>query len=467
MTLIHGFRGDVLFPGHPDYDEARRVWNGEIDRRPALIARCLDEADVRAGLAHARAEGLEVTIRGGGHNVGGFAVADGAVTLDLSRLDRVEVNPATRTVRAGAGVLLGGLDRATQKHHLAVPVGINTTTGLAGLTLGGGIGWLMRAHGLTVDNLLEVDLVSADGTAVTANDRDHPELFWAIRGAGTNFGVVTRFTFRAHPVGPVVLAGPLLWRLSDAPDVLRGYSDMCAALPAEVTTICALRQAPPAPWIPEALHGTHVLQILACHTGQVEDARTALAPLRALGRPLVDHIEARSFLEVQSFLDASVPKGWQYYWKSHYLPPLTDEVIDTLVEHSFKITSPRSYTLLPQLGGAVSRVAEDATAYSHRDAAHAVNINAVWLPGDPRRREHIAWARDLFTALEPYGSGVYVNFLGREGAARVQAAYGEEKMRRLTDIKTAWDPDNVFHVNQNIPPHHADVHQRPAEHLPA
>jgi FAD/FMN-containing dehydrogenase len=456
MAAINGFHGDLLSPQDPGYDDARRIWNGEIDRRPALIARCRTSSDVVAALAYARACALEVSVRGGGHNVGGFSVADGALTIDLGGLDRIEVDPSARLVRAGAGVLLGGLDRATQEHSLAVPVGINSTTGLAGLTLGGGLGWLMRRHGLTIDNLLEVELVTADGRVVTASEEKNPDLFWAVRGAGANMGIVTRFTLQAHPVGPTVLAGPVLWRMEDAPAVLRAYRDICENLPDEVTTIAALRQAPPAPWIPEELHGVHVLQIAACHagpsSGPSSSAEEALGPLRALGRPLLDRVEWRPFLAVQSMLDATVPRGWHYYWKSHHIPPLKDDVIDTIVEHSFRITSPRSYTLLPHLGGAVSAVAEDATAYSHREAAHAININAVWLSGDEHRDHHVDWARSFFSALEPYATGVYVNFLGREGAARVREAYGEAKYARLLAVKSTWDPDNVFHLNQNIAP---------------
>jgi FAD/FMN-containing dehydrogenase len=452
MGTIAGFVGPVLGPGDIGYDEARRLWNGAIDRRPALVARCTGTADVVAAIRYARDRDLVVSVKGGGHGVGGFAVGDDALMIDLSLMKGVRVDPDARLVSAQPGVVLGELDRATQVHGLAVPVGINTTTGIAGLTLGGGIGWLMRRHGLTIDNLVSVELVTADGEVVRAAEDENADLFWGVRGAGANFGIVTDFTYRAHPVGPDVLAGALVWPMEDAPRLLRAYRDLCEALPDEVTTIVGLRLAPPAPWIPDHVHGTPVLQIAACHAGSVDDGDQALRPLRALGQPLVDAITPRPFVQFQSLLDATVPKGWHYYWKSHDLPPLTDDVIDTVVEHSLRLTSPRSYSLLPHLGGAVARVAEDATAYSHRDAAHAININAVWLPDDPEPDRHIAWVRRLFAALEPYATGVYVNFLGAEGPARVEAAYGRDKYQRLVGLKTRWDPSNFLHLNQNIPP---------------
>jgi FAD/FMN-containing dehydrogenase len=264
--------------------------------------------------------------------------------------------------------------------------------------------------------------------------------------------VVTAFTYRAHPVGPIVLAGAVVWAMEDAPEVLRAYRQLCETLPDEITTIAGLRLAPPAPWIPEDLHRRPILQIAACHAGAPEDGEAALRPLRSLGRPLVDAVAPRPFVEHQSLLDASVPKGWHYYWKSHDLPPLKDDIIDIVVDHSMQITSPRSYSLIPHLGGAIARVPDDATAYSHRDASHAININGVWLADDPEPDRHIAWTQGLFAALEPFAVGVYVNFLGAEGSSRVQAAYGHDKYERLAALKARWDPTNCFHLNQNIRP---------------
>lgn len=452
MATIPGFRGAVLGPRDAGYDEARRIWNGAIDRRPALIARCTGTADVVAALRHAQEHHQEVSIRSGGHGVGGFAVADGALMIDLSAMKGIRVDPDTRQVWAQAGVVLGELDHETQAHGLAVPTGIATTTGLAGLTLGGGIGWLMRRHGLTIDNLISVELVTAEGDIVRASETDNTDLFWGVRGAGANFGVVTAFTYQAHPVGPVVLAGPVVWAMEDAPGVLRAYRQLCETLPDEVTTIAGLRLAPPAPWIPEHLHGRPILLVTACYAGPVDEGEQALRPLRRLGRPLIDALQPRPFVELQSLQDPTVPKGWHYYWKSHDLPTLKDDIIDTIVEHSSQITSPRSYSLIGQLGGAIARVGEDATAYSQRDAAHVININGVWLPDDPEPDRHIAWVRGLFASLEPYAVGVYVNFLGAEGASRVQAAYGHDKYQRLVALKSTWDPDNFFHLNQNVEP---------------
>jgi FAD/FMN-containing dehydrogenase len=452
VGAIAGFKGAVLGDGDVGYDETRAVWNGVIDRRPALIARCTDAADVAVALRHARDRGLEVTVRGGGHGVGGLCVADGALMIDLSLMTGVQVDPSSRLVQAQAGALLGQLDSATQAHGLAVPVGINTTTGLAGLTLGGGIGWLMRRYGLTIDNLVSAELVTADGELVTASETTEPELFWGLRGAGPNFGVVTSFTYRSHPVGPTVYAGPVVWALEDAPQVLREYRQFCETAPDEVTTIAALRKAPPADWIPGALHGRPILQIAGCYAGPVEHGAAALHPLLAMGTPLLHRLEPRPFTGFQALLDRTVPKGWHYYWKSHDVPVLKDDLIDLLVEHTSRVTSPRSYTLIPHLGGAVSRVDEDATAYSHRDAAHAVNINAVWLPDDREHEAHVAWVRGLAEAIEPFSEGVYVNFLGAEGSERIRSAYGAEKYDRLVALKRAWDPANVLRHNQNISP---------------
>ncbi len=452
MTRITGFQGAVLTAGDVEYDDCRRVWNGAIDRRPALIARCTGVADVVAALRHARKDGREVCVRGGGHGVGGLAVADGALMVDLSPMKGIWVDPKAQRVTVQAGVVLGELDRETQVHGLAVPVGINTTTGIAGLALGGGIGWLMRRYGLTLDNLLGVQLVTAGGDVVEADEDRHPDLFWAVRGAGPNFGVITSFTFRCHRVGPNVLSGPVVWALEDAAVVLAAYRDQCDAAPDSLTTIAGLRKAPPAPWLPPEVHGRPVLQIAACHSGDVDEALADLRPLRSLGRPLIDALTIRPFLETQALLDATVPQGWCYYWKSHDVQALKDDLIDTLIEHTWRITSPRSYTLIPHLGGAVTRVREEATAYSHRSAGHAVNINAVWLPDDPEADRHVAWVRDLFAALEPYSAGVYLNFLGAEGPDRVRAAYGEAKWDRLSALKRTWDPGNFFHHNQNVPP---------------
>jgi FAD/FMN-containing dehydrogenase len=444
---------ELLHPGDERYDDARRVWNGAIDRRPAVIACCTSAEDVSAAVRKARERDLRVAVRGGGHGIAGHAVCDGGLVVDLSPMREIAVDPQARTARAGGGVLWGELDAATQQHGLATVGGIVTHTGIAGLTLGGGIGWLMRRHGATVDNLLAAEVVTAGGEAVRASEREHPDLFWALRGGGGNFGIVTSFEYRLHPVGPAVLAGPVYHALEDAPDVLRFYRDFVADAPDELTTIINLRQAPPLAFLPEHVHGRPVLAVAVCYAGPIDHGKEVVRPLRAFGRPLVDAIAPRPYVEVQQLFNPTVPHGWHYYWRSWEVPPLGDAAIDTLVEQTARITSPRSYVIVFGLGGAVARVAEQDTAYPQRDAAHNVNINAVWLPDDPDPDRHVRWARECFDALGRVAAGrAYVNFLGDEGQERVKAAYGAAKYARLVDVKRRYDPENVFRLNQNIDP---------------
>ncbi|MFQ5890994.1 MAG: FAD-binding oxidoreductase [Gemmatimonadota bacterium] len=449
---IQGFREPVLVPGDEGYEEARHVWNGAIDRRPALIARCTGTADVIAAVRHARERDLLVAVRGGGHGVAGSAVCDEGIVIDLSPMKGIRVDPTAGTATAQPGVLWGELDHETQAFGLAVTGGVVTHTGIAGLTLGGGIGWLMRKQGLTIDNLLAVDLVTADGELVRASADENPELFWGIRGGGGNYGIVTSFHYRLHRVGPTVLAGPIFFPMEDAPEVLRFYRDFISTAPEELTTVLNLRKAPPLPALPPELHGRRAVAIATCYAGPVKEGEHVLRPLREFRRSLIDLIAPKPYVAHQSMLDATVPHGWHYYWKSCEIGELEDETIDLIAEHSMRIRSPRSYTVIFQLGGAIARVPEEATAYAHREAAHNVNINGVWLPEEPRREEEVAWTRAFFRALEPYQAGVYVNFLGEEGEERVFAAYGEEKYRRLAVLKARWDPENVFRMNQNIRP---------------
>jgi FAD/FMN-containing dehydrogenase len=457
-TLAGSFSGALLTPGDAGYDDARQVWNGAIDRHPALIARCASVGDVVAALRHARECDLLVAVRGGGHGVAGLAVCDDGVVIDLSPMRGIAVDPAARTARAQAGVLWGEMDAATQEHGLATVGGIVTHTGIAGLTLGGGIGWLMRRHGATVDNLLGAEVVTADGDVVRASAEEEPELFWGLRGGGGNFGIVTSFEYRLHAVGPTVLAGPIFHALEDGPEVLRFYRDYVAQAPDELTTIVMLRRAPAVAFVPAELHGRPVVMVTVCYAGPVERGEEVLAPLRRFGRPLVDAVGPRPYVELQSVFNAGVPHGWHYYWKSWELPPLQDAAIDTLVEQARRITSPRSYVIVFQLGGALARVGDHDTAFGQRDAAHDVNINAVWLPGDAARDEHVRWARECYAALEPFATGrTYVNFLADEGQQRVRAAYGEERYARLVALKRAHDPGNVFRLNQNIDPRGVDV----------
>jgi len=450
--LRAAFRGQLLRPRDGGYDEARRIWNGAIDRRPALIARCTGVADVRAAARYGREQGLLTSVRGGGHGVSGTAVCEGGLMIDLSPMRGIRVDPERRTARAEAGVLWGEFDRETQEFGLATTGGIVTHTGIAGLTLGGGIGWLMRRFGTTADNLLSVDLVTADGEFLTASEEENPELFWGIRGAGANFGIVTSFQYRLHRVGPQVLAGPIFFALDDGPEVLRFYRDWAEDAPDELTTILSLRKAPPAPYLPPELHGIPVCAVMTCWSGDVERGVEVLRPLREFGTPLIDLIQPKSYMANQSMLDPGVPHGWHYYWKSCDLPRLSDGMIEDMATSSRAITSPRSYTLVFQLGGALSRVGEEDTAFAHRNARHNVNINGVWTGDDDEPSAHVAWTRDFFSKLEPHSPGVYVNFLGDEGDERVRSAYGQAKYERLLALKRRYDPDNFFRLNQYIKP---------------
>jgi FAD/FMN-containing dehydrogenase len=446
------FRGEIIQPGDGAYESARRVWNGAIDRHPALVARATGAADVRAAVRFARDRDLPLAVRGGGHNVAGTAVCDGGVVLDCSPLKGVWVDPAARTARAQAGLLWGELDRETQGFGLATTGGIISHTGIAGLTLGGGIGWLMRKHGLAADNLLSADVVTAEGECLRASEREHADLFWGLRGGGGNFGVVTSFEYRLHPVGPIVLAGVLLHPAARAREVLAFYRDYVASAPDELTTIAVLRMAPPAPFLPPQVHGQPVVVIGACYAGPVEEGERAVARLRRFGEPLVDLIRPTPYVAHQALFDATAPHGLGYYWKSEYLPPLGDALIDTLVEHAWRVATPESYTIIFHLGGAVGSADPEASAFEDRRAAHAVVIDAVW--SEPARAaDAIGWTRDFWEAVRPHATGrLYVNFLGEEGQDRVRAAYGAAKYERLRALKRTYDPTNCFRLNQNVAP---------------
>ena len=367
VVEIDGFRGRLISADHADYDIARAVWNGAIDRRPRLIARCIGTADVVAAVRFARDHDLEIAIRGGGHNVAGTAVCDDGIVIDLSAMRAVRVDPADRRAWVQGGALWGDVDHETQAHGLATTGGIVSHTGVAGLTLGGGVGWLMRKHGLTVDNLLAVDVVTADGELLRASEDEHPDLFWALRGGGGNFGVVTSFEFRLHSVGPTVLAGPILWDATDAGEVLRFYRDFVRDAPDELGTVVRFGAAPPLPVIPEDLHWRPVVMVGTCYAGPIEDGEQVLRPLRAFRTPLLDLVGPTPYVGFQSALDSTVVHGWNYYWKSTHLPELRDDLIDVIAEHAFSCSSPRSYVAMFHLGGAVSRVAEGALGHSaHR-----------------------------------------------------------------------------------------------------
>lgn len=449
--LRNTFAGPVVQPGEPSYDEQRRVWNGSIDRSPGLIARCTGVADVLAAVRWARDTDLPVAVRSGGHSFPGLSVCDVGPVIDLGMMRGIRVDPAAGTVRAQAGVVLGELDRETQAFAMAVPAGIVTTTGMAGLTLGGGIGWLMRKHGLTIDQLLSVDLVTAGGELVRASADENPELFWGVRGAGGNFGIVTDFEFRLNPLGPIVMAGPVAWAMEDSPEVLRFYRDWLTSVPDELTTIVVHRKAPASPTLPTELHGRRIVMVGCCYAGPVDEGEEVLRPLKEFGTPLFDLCGPKPFTALQSMLDAGFPKGWWYYFKSCDVAELSDDVIDITVEHALKIQSPLTAFPIFHLGGAIARVGEDDTAYSGRNAGHTININGTTATAEGFDEER-DWVRTFWSALEPHHTSVYVNFLMDEGEDRIRQAYGDARYERLKALKRQYDPDNFFRLNQNIPP---------------
>jgi FAD/FMN-containing dehydrogenase len=437
--------------GDAGYHDARRVWNASIDRSPALVARCADERDVAAAVRCARRSGVPVAVRSGGHSFPGLSVCDDGVVIDLSPMKAVHVDPEARTVRVQAGVLLGELDRATQEHGLAVPAGIVTHTGVAGLTLGGGIGWLMRKYGLTVDQLTGVDLVTAEGELVRADAGENEDLFWGVRGGGGNFGVVTEFRFRAHPVGPTILAGPIFWPMERSHEVLRFYRDWIAEAPDELMTIVVHRKAPPLPFVPAELHGRLVIAIVCCYAGPVDEGERLIAPLRRFGAPVIDACAPKPFVDHQAMFDPSYPHGWWYYMRACDVAELTDDVIDTTVDHSLRIRSPRTAFPIWQRGGATARVGEDDTGFGPRGGGYTFNITAA-TEGPEGFEAEREWVRNFWTALAPHHTSVYVNFLMDEGEERVREAYGAATYDRLKALKRRYDPENVFRLNQNISP---------------
>jgi FAD/FMN-containing dehydrogenase len=446
------FAGPLLRPSDDCYEEARAIWNGAIRRRPALIARCTGTADVLAALRFARDQGLEISVRGGGHAVAGHALCDGGLVIDLSPMTSVRVDPESRRARAGGGALWSHVDRETQAFGLAVTGGIVTHTGIGGLTLGGGIGHLMRKLGLTIDNLLSCDVVTADGQLIVASEDVHADLFWGLRGGGGNFGIVTSLEFEVHPIGPTVLAGMLLYPLDAAAEVLAFVRDYVARAPDEVGILGNLRLAPPLPIVPPELHGKPVVAIVVCYAGDIEDGKHEFEGLRNFRSPALDAIARKPYAAHQAMFDAALPHGRGYYWKSCSLPPLSNEMIDVLIGQAEKITSRFSTMPLFTLGGAVARVPEDATAFSNRNAQHNLNIVGGWEMNDPEPERHIAWVRETWEAMQPFASGAYVNFMSDEPADRVRAVYGPDKYARLVALKRRYDPENVFRHNQNIAP---------------
>jgi len=445
-------RGTLLLPGDPGYDESRSIWNGMIDRRPAAIVRCLGTADVIACVNFAREQGLPLSVKGGGHNIAGLAVCEDGLMLDMSLMRGVFVDPSARTARAQAGCLLGDLDRETQLHGLAATLGFVSNTGIAGLTLGGGFGYLTRRHGWTCDTVRSMDVVTAEGRLVRASDREHADLFWGLRGGGGNFGVVTGFEYDLFPVGPEIVGGAIAWRGEEAPRVLELYRTLAAQAPPELVVVAAMRLAPPAPWIATEAHGKLVIALFVCHTGSVEEGERLVAPIKAFGKPVGDVIQRRSYLSQQCILDATQPKGRRYYWKAEYLTAVGPDLLATFVEQSQHIPSPHSGNVIFPLAGAIGRLPADHSPMGNRDAAAVLNITASWeRPADDAT--NVEWARGVWRELRRFSTGgTYVNFLTEDdGADRVRAAYGSH-YDRLAEIKAKWDPTNLFRANKNIAP---------------
>jgi FAD/FMN-containing dehydrogenase len=450
-----GLHGAVVRPDDAGYDEARAIWNGAHDGRPALITRCADASDVRHAIGFASSEGLSVAVRGGGHSIPGFSTCDDGIVIDLSPMKGIEVDAEARTVKAQGGLLWNELDAATQEHGLATTGGLVSTTGIGGFTLGGGIGWLMRKHGLACDNLRSAEVVTADGQILTASATENSDLFWGLRGGGGNFGVVTSFEFDLHPVGPTVAAGPVFYSGERAEEVMRFYRDFVKDLPDELTTLVNLLTAPPAPFLPEEWHGKKLVALIGCYSGDPEEGAKAMAPLSELGDPVADLIGPMPYVQMQGLIDALWPHGTKAYMKAGYLRELDDHAIETMARYHQDATSPSSEIHIQHFGGAIARVDGEATAYGERQAPFVLNAIAVsHEPGplDP----HVDWAQRLYADIEPsLTGGAYINFLSAEGGERVQAAYGPDKFARLQALKDRYDPTNLFHLNQNVPPSNA------------
>jgi hypothetical protein len=445
------FSGEITLPGDPDYDDARIVWNGMIDRHPAIVARSSGVEDVVAAVRFARDQGLLVAVRGGGHSVAGFSTCDGGIVIDLSRMRGVQIDAGRRTARANGGAHLGELDDAAQAFGLACPVGVVSHTGIAGLTLGGGIGRLQRKLGLTIDNLLAVELVTADGRTVRASVDEEPELFWGIRGAGANFGIVTAFEFRLHPVGPLVTNGFVMHPIERARELGGVFRELAETAPDDVACSLALTPALPLEAFPPEVAGKAVALIVVTHSGAPEDAERDLAQLRSFGPPLLDTITVKPYLDLQHAYDEGMGWGHRFYMKSGYLPSLPDEMLDICVERVADPPGDCSFTI-SAWGRAIARVPEDAMAYTGRNAAFWTSAEALW--DDPALDEaHVTWGRDSLGALLPFTvAGRYVNDVVESGDDVVRSIYGDSKYDRLKALKRAWDPDNLFRLNQNIRP---------------
>ncbi len=446
-----GFHGDVLRPGDGEYDAARTIWNAMIDKRPAVIARCSSTADVVRSVNFARDNRLVLAVRGGGHNIAGSALCDDGVVIDLSNMKSAQVDTAARLVTVEAGATLADLDAATQAHGLATPTGINSTTGVAGLTLGGGFGWLSRKYGLTVDNLESAEVVTAAGDVIRVSASEHPDLFWALRGGGGNFGVVTRFTFRLHAVGPNLLSGLVVYPFADAKSVLRQYREFATQAPDDLTVWVVMRQAPPLPFLPAEVHGTEVVVLAFLYAGDPSHGDAAVAPLSRFGTPVGAHMGVQPYVNWQQAFDPLLTPGARNYWKSHNFATLDDGLFDVLIAAVRTLPTPSCEIFIASLGGATSRQAADSSAYGQRDAQFLMNVHGRWDSAADDQRG-VEWSRRLFKEAAPFASGgVYINFMTAEEGDRVRAAYGPN-YDRLARVKQQYDAGNLFRTNQNITP---------------
>lgn len=443
--------GRVLMPGEAEYDQSRAIWNGMFDRKPAIIVRCLNAKDVAQAILFARKNQLTIAVKGGGHNSAGNAVCEGGMMIDLSLMQKVEVDPERQTARVEGGCLLGAVDEATQKHGLAVSAGIVSHTGAGGLTLGGGFGWISRKYGLTIDNLLSVELVTAQGKIVTASANKNEDLFWAVRGGGGNFGIVTNFEFKAANIGTELFTGPLVKRFEDAAEYFRFYRDYVRTMPDEMTIWSVLRHAPPLPFIPEEYHGKLVLLIPFVWLGDQEEGEKLIQPIRDKGVNIGDGSGMKPWTAWQAAFDGLVTHGARNYWKSHHLKNLSDECIEEILSYAEKLPHQESEVFIPHMEGAPSRIDPTSTAFPHRNTPFLLNLHTRWQDATDDER-CIGWAREFHDATKPFSQGVYVNFLSEEGEARIKEAYTEEVWERLVRVKKNWDPENVFRMNQNIPP---------------
>jgi FAD/FMN-containing dehydrogenase len=450
--LRGALRGPLLAEGDPGFDQARSIWNAMIERRPALVARCLGVADVLACVRFARESGIALSIKGGGHNISGLAVADGGLMIDLSLQRGVWVDAADRVAHAQTGCLLGDVDRETQLHGLAAVLGFVSQTGIAGLTLGGGFGYLSRRFGWTSDNVRSMQLVTADGRIVQASERENEDLFWALRGGGGNFGVVTGIEYALHPVGPEIVGGAIAWRAEDAPGVLELYQELVAGAPPELALTLVLRLGPPVPWLDPSAHGKLIVAVFVCYTGSLADGERWAARLKAHGRPVGDVVQRRPYTSQQSIVDAANPAGRRYYWKAEYLPGIERPLLACALEHATRIRSPHSAVIVFPLGDAIGRRPNDHSAVGNRDAQAVFNVTAAWERAVDDEA-NVSWAREAWRDLRRFSTGgTYVNFLSEEERGdRIRDAYGAN-LARLVEVKSRWDPDNVFRANKNIEP---------------